>query len=226
MKIRYICETYVTPPRVSFIFSLMRRSDIPPTPMRISDFTDREIVEALLGRNRAVTEAYLYRKCYPLFKSIFDRYYTDCENCAEFINEIYLFVMTPRRATGRSKLADFGFRCTLTQWLKIVAEHYCHHLFSRRMEYDENIFIGDDRFTGGTDSLDADVRSLDMHDLSRILESMPNERYRRLIVYRYLDQRSNEETAELLSLTMANFYNIHLRAKKQFCDALRKEGLI
>ena len=59
------------------------------TNINIESMSDREIVAALLRRDRVVTEAYFYRKCYPLFKSCFDGYYTDCESAMEFINEIY-----------------------------------------------------------------------------------------------------------------------------------------
>ena len=65
-----------------------------------------------------------------------------------------------------------------------------------------------------------------MHDLKKILASMPNERYRRLIEFRYVEDRTNEETASLLGLAMSNYYNTHKRAKGQFCAALREEGLI
>lgn len=149
--------------------------------MEIDQYTDRKIVEAILRRDARVTREYLYRKCYPLFSAVYAKYYTDCESMVEFINEIYLYILVPHRLTGRCKLAGFGFRCSLTMWLKIVAEHFCHHA----------------------------QRAL-----------------RRLIELRYLDECPNEEVARLMSLGMANYYNMHLRAKAQFCSALRKEGLL
>ena len=36
----------------------------------------------------------------------------------------------------------------------------------------------------------------------------------------------SSETAEILNMTMANYYNKHKLAKKQFVDALMKEGLL
>lgn len=94
--------------------------------MRIDSYTDQEIVKAILSRDTFITKEYLYRKCYPLFKAIYDKYYTDCKNPFELINEIYVYILMPHRETHRSKLQDFGFRCTLTMWLKIVTENYCH----------------------------------------------------------------------------------------------------
>lgn len=194
--------------------------------MNIDNYTDQEIVEAILRRNALVTKEYLYKKCYPLFYAIYNKYYTDCENPIELINQIYLYILTPNRKTGKSKLDDFGFRCTLTTWLKIVTENYCHQLFAKRLDTSENISVDNDRNKWENYSLESDFNTLDMEDLKRILLMMPNQRYRRLIEYRYLDEKSNEETAMLLALNMTNYYNVHLRAKAQFCTILKKEGLI
>ena len=78
----------------------------------------------------------------------------------------------------------------------------------------------------GDDSFIANTRKLDMDDVQKILSMMPNQRYRKLIKYRYVDEKSNEETALLLEMSMANYYNCHKRAKAQYCEVLRKEGLL
>ena len=196
--------------------------------MEIDHYSDQEIVQAILRRDTLITKEYLYRKCYPLFASIHSKYYTDCETPAEFINEIYLYILFPNKKTNRSKLQEFGFRCTLTMWLKIVTEHYCHQLFSRRLP--ESVNVNDvaeiDRNNINDNSILQSARNLDMTDLSRILMMMPTPRYRKLIEYRYIEDKSHEETAQLLDLSMANYYNSHKRAKEQYCDALRKEGLL
>lgn len=46
---------------------------------------DLQIAKALLDRDEQVTRKYFYQQCYPLFKSIYDNYYTDCTCCKEFI---------------------------------------------------------------------------------------------------------------------------------------------
>lgn len=192
----------------------------------IATYTDQEIVEAILNRDTLITKEFLYRKCYPLFKAIYDKYYTDCENPIELINEIYVYILLPNRETRQSKLQGFGFRCTLTMWLKIVAENYCHQLFTKRIPTDENNDITDDRNNVSDDSFLINTHKLDMDDVQKILSMMPNQRYRKLIEYRYVDEKTNEETALLLELPMANYYNCHKRAKAQYCEVLRKEGLI
>jgi len=111
-------------------------------------------------------------------------------------------------------------------WLKIVVENYCHQLFARKIEIDRDSDVGSDRNLPTDGSLLTNTRSIDMQDVYKILELMPNQRYRKLIEYRYVDEKSNEETAVLLGMTMANYYNKHKLAKAQYCEALRKEGLL
>lgn len=194
--------------------------------MEIDHYTDQEIARAILCRDHFITKEYLYKKCYPLFKAIHGKYYTDCESPLELINEIYVYILIPHRDTRRSKLQDFGFRCTLTMWLKIVTENYCRQLFARKIPQDENFFSGGDRNGLPDDSLTEKTKQLDMEDVQKILSQMPNPRYRKLIEHRYVEGKSNEETAALLGIPMYNYYNSHLRAKAQYRETLRKEGLI
>lgn len=193
--------------------------------MDLTLYSDREIVAAIMRRDTAVTKEYLYRKCRPLFESCFNRYYTDCENCIEFINEIYLYIMLPSEKTGKSKISTFGFRCTFTMWLKVVAENYCLQLFKRKAKHigDKND-IESDRNVGVSESLNLDA--LNHRDVEKVLSLMRNKRYSALIRYRYLEEKTNEETAELLGMSMDNYYNKHKRAKQQFAEIIRKEGLI
>ena len=194
--------------------------------LNVDTMSDREIVAALLARNRTLTEAYFYRKCYPLFKACFNKYYTDCENCIEFINEIYLYLMLPNPQTHQSYMERFTFRCSLTGWLKIVAETYCNQLFKKKGKIIQESLDDTDRFIEIADSISIEHSSFVKEDLKHVFAMMPNTRYRELIKLRYVDKYSNEETAAKLGLSMDNYYNKHLLAKKQFVTALRKEGLV
>lgn len=192
----------------------------------IESLTDEEVVSAILNRDAKITRLYFYEKCYPLFKSCYDKYYTDCETCIEFINQIYLLVMTPRKSTGVSPLQTFGFRCTLTMWLKIIAENYCKQLFRIRVESSNSVEPTSDRLTKIDNSLEVDFNSIYASDVRKILDMMPNKRYSHLIELRYVEEKTNEETAMVLGITMDNYYNKHKLAKAQFCNILRKEGLL
>lgn len=198
--------------------------------MGIDNYTDQEIVKAILNRDTFITKEYLYRKCYPLFKAIYDKYYTDCENPIELINEIYVYILIPHRETHRSKLQDFGFRCTLTMWLKIVAENYCHQIFAKRILKDQNFDGENDSFERIVDSVEIEINNPRMEDdkktIQKILNQMPNARYRRLIELRYLQEKTNEETAAVLNMKIDSYYPKHKLAKAQLYTTLKKEGII
>lgn len=190
---------------------------------------DQMVVNAILMRDQRVTQQYLYIKCYPLFKSIFDNYYTDCQSCMEFINEIYIHLLTPNVNTNMCKLQTFQFGSTFTTWLKTVAVYYCYEHYRRKkrvsfVEEKVDFDVSSDRFDLYAASMYEEEPAMSRDDLEAILSMMPNKRYSMIIRLRYVDGMSNEETAAALQMSMDNFYNKHMRAKKQFNEILKKEG--
>lgn len=91
---------------------------------------------------------------------------------------------------------------------------------------DENFNMDDDKISLEKLSIELDVTRLNMSDVRTLLMQMPNIRYRRLIELRYVQEKTNEETASALGMTMQNFYNKHKLAKAQFYAILKKEGLL
>ncbi len=189
-----------------------------------NSMSDREIVNAILNRDKNVSFFFLYKKCYPLFKSCYEKYYTDCESCIEFINDIYVYIMTPGVQTEKCYLSTFGFSCSFTCWLRIVTENYCRQLFKKRLDIiDTPENVGDRKIS---EPISPNIDSLNRHDVEIVLSLMPNKRYSSLIRLRYVEEKSNEETADILGMSMDNYYNKHKLAKEQFAKILRKEGLI
>ena len=191
---------------------------------------DRMIVNAILLRDQRVTQQYLYIKCYPLFKSVYDNYYTDCQSCIEFINEIYVHLLMPNKNTNLCKLQSFQFGSTLTTWLKTVAVYYCYEHYRRKEKIsfvEEKIEAEgyqSDRFSQFAASMYIEESIMSKNDIETILRLMPNKRYSMIIRLRYLEGLSNEETASALQMSMDNYYNKHMRAKKQFNETVNKEG--
>lgn len=194
---------------------------------------DLEIARAILMRDGMVTREYMYIKCYPLFKSIYDNYFTDSTCVKEFIDDIYVLIMTPSKLTGKCQLENFCGGSTLTSWLKTVCLYYCYNKFEQkeRMPLYEPLSIqnedidedSSDRWEAIYGSIDIDFSNLNKHDALVILNMMPNKRYSKIIKLRYLELKSNEETAETLGMTMENYYNKHKLAKEQYVRILRKE---
>lgn len=200
--------------------------------LRIYD-EDLKIAYSLLNKDEDVIRKYLYVRCWPLFKSIFDNYYTDCDSCVEFIHEIYTLILTPSKATGHCQLENYRGESTLTSWLKAVCLYYCYRKYrvSGKMKILKLALNADDgkktesgdRKEGMLGTIDMDISSINRKDAEAILDQMPNRRYRELIRLRYLEQKTNEETAKELGMSMDNYYNKHKLAKAQYVLVCKKE---
>lgn len=194
---------------------------------------DLKIASSLLNKDEEVIRKYLYVRCWPLFKSIFDNYYTDCDSCVEFIHEIYTLILTPSKLTGHCQLENYRGESTLTSWLKAVCLYYCYRKYKVKgriallklalNDVDEKKTGSNDRKEYLLGTIDMDFSSINRNDAEVILNQMPNRRYRELIRLRYLEQRSNEETAKELGMSMDNYYNKHRLAKAQYELVCKKE---
>lgn len=195
---------------------------------------DLLVAKALIKRDNLVTRKFFYQQCYPLFKSIYDNYHTDCASVKEFIDEIYVVVLAPSKITGKCQLENFRGESTLMTWLKAACLFYCYRQYKtrERMPKHESVSKTDgvddndvsDRNDAIYGSIEIDFSSLDRRDAMVILRQMPNRRYSDLIRLRYLELKTNEETAKALGMTMDNYYNKHKLAKEQYERILRKEA--
>ena len=96
----------------------------------INKMSDLEIRDAILRRDNFVTKEFFYKRCYyKPFKSIFDNYYTNCKSCKEFIDEIYILILTPGKKTKKCQLENFNGESTLKTWLRSVCLYYCYGQF-------------------------------------------------------------------------------------------------
>lgn len=200
---------------------------------KMEQLPDKIIAHAILKRNVDITRMYLYEKCYPLFKSIYDNYCTDCESCVEFIDEIYLLILLPNKITGKCQLENFRGESTLFSWLKSTCLYYCYGKYERKKRMllvdpllymkgkHDNVIDGFIEIGG---AYEINFSNMNHIDVETILNLMPNKRYSTLIRLRYLHQKTNEETAEALGMNMENYYNKHKLAKMQYKYVYRKEG--
>lgn len=193
---------------------------------------DLLIAKALINRDNTITRRYFYQQCYPLFKSIYDNYYTDCTCCKEFIDEMYIIVLAPSKKSGKCQMENFKGESSLASWIKSACLFYCYGKYNRKerlpiqevITNSEDNDDGSDRLIDKVDSNEIDLTSINSHDVDEILSMMTSERYRNIIRLYYLEGKTNEETAEILNMTMANFYNKKKLAIQQFKEKLNKEA--
>lgn len=194
---------------------------------------DLQIAQAIIRKDETVTRNYFYKHCYPLFKSIYDNYYTDCINCKEFIDEIYVILLTPSKTTGKCQMENFKGESTLASWLKTSCLYFCYKKYKAKKQMplfeslpsnhgqDNDEDVNKDELKFG--HLQIDFNNLNREDAMTILKRMPNKRYSEIIRLRYLEMLTNEETAIALGMTMQNFYNKHKLAKAQYIRIHGKE---
>ena len=201
----------------------------------INNMKDLEIAKAILDRDPFVTKEFFYKKCYPTFFFFFDKYYTNCKCCKEFIDEIYVLILTPGKETKKCQLENFRGESTLKSWLRTVCLYYCYNQFglaekdplhhavsSDTKEFDDEDDSGD-RNEGVLGTTEIDLSGLNRNDVETLLRLMPNKRYSKLVRLLYLEQKQYSEAAEVLGMTMKNFYNKRILAEKQFMAIRRKE---
>ena len=195
---------------------------------------DLQIAKSLINRDERVTRDYYYKDCYPLCKSIYDNYYTDCKCCKEFMDEIYIVVLAPSKITGKCQMENFRGESTLRTWLKTACLYYCYNRFKlkppifeplprdpEKKDDDDDVFS--DRKKDESLSNPIDFSGMNRADVETLLSMMPNTRYRNIIRLLYLEQKTHKEVAEALGMSMANYYNKRILAEKQYMQVCRKE---
>lgn len=200
------------------------RQKIPIPYPNIKNKDDHQIVSWLLARLGWATNEFLYGKCYPLFKSLHTRYYSSCPELEDFIHDIYIDIIQPRKDNKECKLNTFSYKSTLYTWMGVVSIRFCYAKYKKAI----HIINSDDsdRYSDISISNHAINDLFDREDLEKVLDIMTNSRYKELIRLRYLCGLSNEMTAKQLNMDMDNYYNKHRLAKVQFVNALKKEGLL
>lgn len=109
---------------------------------------DLQIAKALIKRDNVVTRKYFYQHCFPLFKSIYDNYYTDCASYKEFIDEIYIVVLAPSKTTGKCQMENFKGESTLASWIKTASLFYCYKQFEIKEKMPKHEQISNPNATG------------------------------------------------------------------------------
>lgn len=191
--------------------------------MDISAYTDIEIARSIMSRDATVTVEFLYRKCYPLFKALYDNYETDCGEVREFIHEIYAFLLTPGTRSKICPLETYRSEGSLYSWMKLVGRTYCHARFHKKEKLKVELIDISNIYESYQPFLNFDMSSINTMDVERLLQMMPNKRYCQLIRLKYVLLLTHEETAKALDMTMANYYNKHKLAKEQFVKIYNKE---
>lgn len=176
--------------------------------------TDKEIINGLIVKDNQITADFFFVKCRPLFYSIIRHIFSYKVDYDEFVNELYQYLME----NDAAKLRGFQYRCSLMQWLKVLAIHY--FVKKRNMmikdSTQESLYITN--IKENTESVSS-ARS----DLERVFNLMQNKRYVYVIKKLVLEDVKPEQLAQELGVTTANLYNIKRRAMFALTEAALKD---
>ena len=169
--------------------------------------TDKELIQGLIARDNRVTENFFFDKCRPLFYSIMTKVFDYEVEYDEMVNELYVYLMEDNAV----KLRDFQYRCSVYQWLKILAIRFFIKKRGRMIDDKSQETPYDGR--NPTTASESDTSS--EGDLERLFKAMPAKRYIYVIRRLVLEDWEPEQLAKDMNITTANLYNIKRRAIAQ-----------
>ena len=167
--------------------------------------TDFEIIEALVARDNAMTQEYLFEQCRPLFLSVIRRVFDYEVDYDEFVNELYIYLME----NDAARLKQFEGRSSLYQWLKVTATRFFIKKRDQLIEDQTNDTLYEE------EDIKDNPMSASVLDVQRLLDAMPNKRYAYVIRKLIIEEYTPEELSVEMHITTDNLYNIKRRAMMQ-----------
>ena len=183
----------------------------------LNNMTDQEIISSLIAHDPKVTAQFFFKDCRPLFISIIRRVFENqIVDYDEIISELYVLLME----NDARKLRTFKYESTLFQWLKTIAVRHCLELKRRDKVIDNE---SQEPLVNNGKNLSYVESSQAKMDVESLLRQMNNQRYALVIHLLMIEEKSPEEVAKLLSITVANLYNIKRRAMKALVEVALKD---
>ncbi len=172
---------------------------------------DRELVAAVLRRERKATAEFVSRFSDGLYAYLHRRLFPRADLIEDLLQEVFL--------AAWASLERFQGRSSLRAWLHGIARHKVEDHYRAQLRQPE----GADGYRLETDSASAVEppfdEFLDREHLEaktrRVLESMP-DRYRAALLWRYWEKRSAQEMAMQTGSSAKAIERLLARARQQF----------
>lgn len=179
---------------------------------------DKEIIQGLIDKDPNITKEFFFERCKPLFVSIIKEVFDNKAEYDELVNNLYVYLM----ADDASRLKSFQFRCSVYQWLKVLAIRFFIKLRDNGGVLDD---VSEESLYDGhnTDIMKTDAYDSAKEDLERLLSAMPNQRYAFVIRRLIIDDMQSKQLAQEMGITVANLYNIKNRAIRQLTQVALKD---
>ena len=169
--------------------------------------TEHEIIQGLIARDNCVTKIFFFVKCRPLFYSVMRTVFDYEVDYDEMVNEFYIYLME----NDAAKLRNFGHRCSIYMWLKVLAIRF--FIKKRVRMIDDSSKETPYGEQGPAEESPSDLTA--DYDMEHLFEAMPTKRYVHVIRRLVLEDCEPEVLAGEMNITTANLYNIKRRAMAQ-----------
>ncbi len=174
--------------------------------MLTNQYTDQEIVTAILNGDKDMVSYFLDIKCHKMLiyiiRSVFDGRIEE----EELKHELFLYL-------GKDdwhKLRTFDYRSKLTTWLSTVATRFFVKKRNKLIESEST-----EAQINKNECFDESSKIENIMDVREAVSLMPNERYKPVITFLYFRDLKFEEAAKELNTSIDNLYNLHRRALNQ-----------
>ena len=183
----------------------------------IIDYTDREIVDGILGNNQAIIHYFFYTRCHSLLNYIIKSMFDDVADRDELVNELYIYL----QANDWHKVRQFDFRSKLTTWTSVVAIRFFQ---KKRLElidssHDNTLCSKKAHSTECTSTLSVELKM----DIKRAIRRIKNSRYQDVILALDINDIEPEVYAKQNHITVDNVYNLRRRAHLQLSLIMNKK---
>lgn len=169
--------------------------------------TDREIVNGILNGEEEIIKYFFFTKCSRLFSYIILSVFGGKAHKNELMNELFLYIAKD----DWKKLKEFDFRSSLLTWISVVSVRFFIKKRDLLIEKESTeTLIKEDRYE--FDNLNSITMKI---DLDYAMAHISNPRYREVITLLDIEDKSYEEVARILNVSISNLYNIHRRALAQ-----------
>ncbi len=181
---------------------------------KIKHLSQATLKHKLLIRSEIHTQQFLYGMAWPVFNKLWHYFYTDCETTEEYANDTYIYIIEPRESKTPPVLLETYLPKKgkkLVHWLFKTALNRCidEHRKHRNVVFvtlDENIAGYDDSRRSDIDRMTLSGEKvkdksyyietgLSKKEWLQLIAQIPNERYRKLLTYRYLENLKYSEVA-------------------------------
>ncbi len=167
---------------------------------------DRDIIQGLMNRDNQITDQFFYVKCRPLLTAILRLVFDQYVDYNEKVSDLYDYLMED----DGIKLRQFQYRCSVFQWMKVVATRFFIRQRNKMIENSHKQPPYDDGYDERV--IDPANEISDGIDVEHLLQLMDNQRYVNVIRNLVLKDIDPQSYADQIGVTVDNLYNIKKRA--------------